>query len=150
MLSIRAGCSCHTHNPTHIQLNEMLAIQSLTSPQVVALAFGTVSCGYGVRAILSPFNFARDFGLPQVSTNAKPDFIRATGGRTAALGLAIVSLSLQGQHQASGTILMSCVVSGLIDTFITYHSGSATGFIQHAIGSAVLGGLGWYLMASTR
>lgn len=124
--------------------------RSLSTPQLVAAAFGTVSIGYGLRAILTPSGFARAFGLPQAAAAPRNPFVVATGGRTAAMGISIVSLALLDNVQGSGVILMSCVVSGIIDTFNTYFSGDEGAFLQHAIGTMVLGGLGWYLTASTK
>jgi len=130
------------------------ATLELSRRQAVALIFGSISVLYGAQGVFTPISFARNFGFPILSPPKTSDqehlarssaFVAATGGRTAALGLAIIVLALEGKTRAAGTVLASCSISGLVDTISCYNAGDSGSWIQHAIGTMVLGGLGMWL-----
>lgn len=124
--------------------------------QVSAVAFGCLSICYGIRGVISPKNFAIDFGFSpeqpgQVAKSAevrpyqRNPFVTATGGRTAAIGLAILMLSVDNQLAAAGTVILCCALSGLCDTISCYVAGKTGPVLQHAVGTVVLGTFGAWL-----
>jgi hypothetical protein len=124
-------------------------IVSMSTPQLLGVSFGTLSIIYGLRALTSPFEFAKAFGYPQRTGEPINPFVFATGGRTVALGLAIVALSSQDNIQASGTIIACCVPSAICDSYSCYKHGNPAFATQHCIGTVVLGILGYYLHSTS-
>ncbi|KAK5096235.1 hypothetical protein LTR70_003128 [Exophiala xenobiotica] len=131
-------------------------IQGAITPQAIALTFGSISILYGLRGILTPTLFAREFGFPpdamsasgqptRTPPNKRDPFVTATGGRTVALGLAVFVLAWETQLKAAGTVLGCCAISGLSDTVGCYAAGASGAVVQHAIGTIVLGCVGFWL-----
>jgi len=122
-------------------------------PQLVTFAFGSIAVYYGLRGILAPASFAKDFGLPLESNREQKQqppysptsFVVTTGGRTAATGLAIAVLGYTGEIRAAGVVIGWCGLSGLVDTVYCYTAGAKGAVIQHSIGTVVLLGLGVWL-----
>lgn len=129
---------------------------NLTSPQSLALLFGGLSICHGIRALVSPHRFADDFGFPTdvlypkthpdlSSQTAHKPFVTAFGGRTIAVGAAIVLLALEEKVNAAGTVILCCAVSGMIDTLNCLQTGRLAPVLQHATGTLVLATLGIWL-----
>lgn len=133
-----------------------IQLQGIITPQVIALTFGSISVLYGLRGILAPTSFASEFGLPpdaigasghpaRVAPIKRDPFVTATGGRTVALGLAVLVLAWETQLKAAGTVLGCCAISGLSDTVSCYVAGASGAVVQHGIGTIVLGYVGLWL-----
>lgn len=129
-------------------------MSDLLSPRSLALAFGILSICYGVKALIYPSNFADEYGFPSDKAGVVPNpdllpkggrspFVIAYGGRTIALGAAIVLLAWENEMNAAGSVVFCCAISGMIDTVNCYLWNKP--MLQHAIGAVALSAFGVWL-----
>ncbi|KAK5738047.1 hypothetical protein LTR17_006290 [Elasticomyces elasticus] len=112
------------------------------------IASRVLGCGIFSLGVYSQFNAvegARAFGGDGVANEKQATFVPIVFARNIAIGLAIMILGYQGERKAVGTILSCVVVTGVIDVgWCVQHGSSKLG--QHAVGTAVIAGLGWMLL----
>ncbi|KAJ3048165.1 hypothetical protein HK097_010811 [Rhizophlyctis rosea] len=87
------------------------------NPQTIvrstATVFGLLGTAVGIQAILDPFSYSKNFGLPS-STSSNP-FVRVIGGRTLAGGLTTLALVYFKADRALGASLVIGLVTGAVD-----------------------------------
>ncbi|MCJ1391813.1 hypothetical protein MMC18_004680 [Xylographa bjoerkii] len=119
-----------------------------------AIIFNLSGIALGLYTFFSPLSAARMFGLDlahpaggeSLSDNVSLRMVPVFGGRNIAIGVAFFVLYWQRMPKAMGTLLLSLMVSGTVDTAVTGIWGPADKAWTHALGSAVLGLCGWGLL----
>ena len=117
----------------------------------LALLFALYATLLSVYILVSPLPAIQLFGLnPHASASLAPSslvpFITVFGGRNLAIGLAMLVFYWQGMHEAMGTVLICCTVSGAVDTVVMSLWGMEGKALGHGVGSLVLGLTGWALL----
>ena len=71
--------------------------------------------------------------------------MRVLGGRNICMGASMLAFYIQGQRKAMSIILLSIVVGGSVDGWVTWRLGNRKEAIAHLVGGGVIAALGGYL-----
>ena len=124
----------------------------------LALVLSTYSILLGLYTFIFPHSAASLYGLDIRKRVAPPDcqgseeeeevaalFVAVFGGRSVALGVAVVALYYQRMYRAMGTILLCCALGGVVDVVVCGFKGTDGKAVGHAIGLVIMTFLGWRL-----
>ena len=92
------------------------------------------------------FDLERSDGGSTLSENPALQSVPLFGGRNLAIALAMFVFYSQRMPKALGILLLCCIVSGTVDTVVTSSLSMDGSAWTHAIGTVVLGSMGWILL----
>ncbi len=93
--------------------------------------------GGGIYSLINPVAFSDALGIPFTSPSSPAvPFVSFEGGRNLTSGITIFTLLYNGQRKALGLVLMSGVVTSMVDAWICTRYGSKEG---KAVGHVVVG-----------
>lgn len=88
-------------------------------PLILANIFGTITLGYGINAILRPYNALEPFQFNALAATADKNFVEGMmiiyGARDIFIGAAIYATAYFGTRKALGWILMSFSAVAFVD-----------------------------------